>query len=168
MSKPRGPRVRFRWTTHQGPKRQPTWLKYESLRDKLETYIERVTESGCWIWMGGLSTSGYGRLFMKEGDRYIKRQAHRIVYQEFRGEKVPDDLELDHLCRVHCCVNPDHLEPVTHAENMARSGPARQTHCRRGHPLSEDNLYMRRNRKQRECRRCGRDRRAAAQVERSA
>ena len=75
-----------------------------------------VDSNGCWIWNRARSTAGYGRVW--QGGRIV--QAHRLYYERKNG-KIGEGLELDHLCRVHACVNPDHLEPVTHAENMRRS-----------------------------------------------
>lgn len=95
-----------------------------------------VQESGCWLWTG--STGGNGRYGMMSVDSY--RMAHVVAYVLFVGP-VPEGKELDHLCRVTLCVNPDHLEPVTHFENVIpRSvSPAahnsRKTHCKRGHPF---------------------------------
>ena len=94
--------------------------------------------SGCWLWTGYVSPSGYGVI----GDQL----AHRLFYESLVGV-VPDGLELDHLCRVTCCVNPSHLEPVTHRENMLRGiSPTAQnavkTHCNRGHELVGANLRL--------------------------
>lgn len=71
----------------------------------------RVSDSGCWIWQGSVSNTGYGRI----GSRY----AHRVSYERSNGP-IPDGLTIDHLCRTTLCVNPDHLEPVTHRENVLR------------------------------------------------
>jgi hypothetical protein len=94
--------------------------------------------SGCWIWIGGRGRSGHGQTW----DSVKRRQdgAHRVLYKMFKGE-IPEGLELDHLCRLSSCVNPDHLEPVTHRQNLMRGfSPsalkARQTVCRLGHPLA--------------------------------
>jgi hypothetical protein len=88
----------------------------------------------CWIWTAGLSTDGYGHIW---ADNYEK--AHRFAFEMHAGP-IPVGMELDHLCRVRACVNPAHLEPVTHQEN-ARRGQAAKTHCPHGHRLSEDNIY---------------------------
>lgn len=81
--------------------------------------------SGCWFWMGGLSERHYGVIYPARG-RNVR--AHRVAYQMTLGP-IPDGLVLDHLCRIHCCVNPDHLEAVTQAVNVRR-GMA----CKINHP----------------------------------
>jgi hypothetical protein len=105
---------------------------------------------GCWIWRGS-QTSGYGTFEI--ANRCIR--AHRWAYEHFRGP-VPPGLELDHLCRVTLCVNPWHLEAVTHVENMRRglSGwrERSRTHCPQGHAYDEANTY--RWRTGRYCRTC--------------
>lgn len=87
---------------------------------------------GCWEWTACRSTTGYGR-FRFEGRTWF---AHRWLMESLRGE-IADGLDVDHLCRNRLCVRPDHLEIVTHAENMARSPYAirRRTAdvCQRGH-----------------------------------
>jgi len=67
----------------------------------------KKTKSGCWIFLNSISQDGYGRLASP-----LANLAHRHFYIEKYGP-IPDGLELDHLCRVRSCVNPDHLEPVT-------------------------------------------------------
>lgn len=68
----------------------------------------------CHEWLKARNDRGYGTTAAGEG-----RLAHRVIWERERGP-VPAGLELDHLCRNRWCVNPDHLEPVTHKENMRR------------------------------------------------
>lgn len=75
-----------------------------------------VPFSGCWVWMGSMfSRNGYGRVWW-DGRR---RQAHRVLWEMANGP-VPRGMVLDHRCRVRCCVNPAHLEPVTVRVNTLR------------------------------------------------
>jgi len=89
-------------------------------RARILARVELVSETGCWIWMGSVSPAGYG----EAGSRFSVRSADRLSYEAFVGP-IPDGLELDHLCRVRCCVAPYHLEPVTHAVNVDRGRIAR-------------------------------------------
>jgi hypothetical protein len=91
----------------------------------------------------------------------ISTRAHRAVYEHVYGF-LPKDRYIDHLCKVKCCVNPDHLEAVTHRENTMRSdGPsainARKTHCIRGHELTPDNIKQDKRNNWRACLRCHRE-----------
>ena len=107
------------------------------LKSRVLLMVEPVTESGCWIWDRCLNAKGYGILYI-----FNRRMlAHRAVYELFCGE-IPNGLTLDHLCRVRCCVNPSHLEPVTQKVNLLRGlAPsaicARKTVCKDGHPLTK-------------------------------
>lgn len=125
-------------------------------RDPLERFWEKVDRgSGCWIWMANTNREGYGMFW--DGTRIVR--AHRFSYEHHRGA-VPEGLELDHLCRNPACVNPDHLEAVSHHDNLLRGDApaarqARQTHCKRGHPLADANLIVDK-RGRRKCRICSR------------
>lgn len=76
--------------------------------------------TGCWNWNGSLDRYGYGKVFLSFGGRKRQTGAHRASWIAHRGP-IPDNLELDHLCRNRKCVNPSHLEPVTGRENIQRS-----------------------------------------------
>jgi hypothetical protein len=99
-----------------GTDRRRGWIKGQPLRfikghkDRREPSW-RAEPNGCWRWLGRFDANGYGR----QGRRW----AHRIVYELLVGP-IPAGAVLDHLCRTKWCVNPDHLEPVTHAENCRR------------------------------------------------
>lgn len=83
-----------------------------------EKIFARVEPTGfCWHWTGGLNNCGYGQV----GFNGRTTPAHRAVYELLVGP-IPKGLQLDHLCHVRICVNPDHLEPVTKRENMLRAG----------------------------------------------
>jgi hypothetical protein len=105
---------------------------------------------GCWLWTGH-TVSGYGRFKM----RNKVHAAHRFAYEHIVGP-IPDGLQIDHVCRVRNCVNPDHLEPVTQAENIKRGYFATKPHCPQGHPYAGDNLYVRPSDNARICRACTR------------
>lgn len=107
----------------------------------------------CWIWTGAHAKRGYG-LFWHSGRM---RWAYRWLYLTVVGV-VPEGLELDHVCRTPACVRPDHLEPVTHAENMRRGSTATKTHCAQGHEFTESNTYRAPSGRRRDCRTCMRDR----------
>ena len=111
-------------------------------------------EGDCWIWTKATTWNGYG-LSALNGK---KTTAHRVMYGLHNGP-IPDGLELDHLCRNRLCVNPEHLEPVTHSINLRRGLEA--TGCKRGHPYSPENfsLINRANGKfERRCKACHRER----------
>lgn len=92
-------------------------------------------ETDCIEWLACLVT-GYGLFRLGAGRNIV---AHRWAFGP-----VPDGLELDHLCRNRACVNPGHLEPVTHRDNLRRSplGNAAKTHCPQGHEYTAANTRL--------------------------
>lgn len=81
----------------------------------------------CHVWTGTKTTGGYGQTRVRGGLR--RRYAHIAAWEAVNGP-VPDGLELDHLCRVTSCCNPEHLEAVTHAENIRRGGGTKLTQAK--------------------------------------
>ena len=78
----------------------------------------------CWIWTGGLTSIDEYGTFAVDTTAHRSVLAHRYSY-ELNVGPIPDGLQIDHLCRVHPCVNPTHLEPVTQRENVRRGFAAR-------------------------------------------
>jgi hypothetical protein len=115
--------------------------KKKSVQEYQETFWDRVERTdSCWLWAGSQTSNGYGLYWASQ-----TVLAHRYAY-ELVGGPIPDALQIDHLCRVRHCVNPDHLEPVTQKENVRRGKtsalrPERLV-CRRGHALTPDNVDM--------------------------
>lgn len=126
-------------------------------KDPILRLMARIKKtSSCWRWDGPVNNNGYGVI----GLRGRKVLVHRFSYELLIGP-IPEGLELDHLCRNRRCANPDHLEPTTHKINCLRGiGPpavnARKTHCPKGHPLEQPNIYGTNG--HRMCRRCSIDR----------
>lgn len=125
----------------------------------------------CWIYTGARSRYGYGKVWVGSKADGTNRMVsvHIVVWENTHG-RVPEGMELDHLCRQPPCHNPDHLEPVTHRENLLRgegiaAKHAATTHCTQGHEYTPENTYWRRRAnggRSRRCRACTRAANSAA------
>lgn len=130
-----------------------------SLRERWQAKTMPEPNSGCWFWMGAINNKGYGRIRVEGKSLY----AHRIGYELHHGP-ILDGLDIDHICSMPLCVNPDHLQAVTPKENQRRTfergrgvrGKVRATHCLRGHPFDDGNVY--RYKTSRICIQCKRER----------
>ncbi len=118
--------------------------------------LSKKHRSGCWLWIGSIDRCGYGKI--NSGRETL---AHRLAYTQWVGP-IPKRKEIDHICRVRNCINPKHLKAVTHRQNVFRGDyksnhrNGRKTHCMRGHPLSGENLLIRKayEKSVRQCRIC--------------
>lgn len=109
----------------------------------------------CWVWTASFGSRGYGQ-FAIWPQRPLG--AHRISYEMLIGP-IPEDKQIDHLCRNRSCVRPAHLEIVTARENTLRgmsfaSANARKLHCPKGHPYDLLNTYFVPSTGRRKCRIC--------------
>ena len=95
----------------------------------------KVNTDDCMLWALSKNNEGYAQIAI-DG---VSRRVHRVLYELAHGA-LDDGLVVDHLCENTACINIDHLEAVTHRENILRKF-LRQTHCQKGHEYSEDNLY---------------------------
>ncbi len=143
-------------------------------RDPVERFLEKFDigeipegfDSPCFVWVGTYGrygykpTASYGHFWDGEGHPSV----HRYAYKTFVGP-IPDNLDLDHLCRNRRCCNPDHLEPVSRSENLKRGNNpiilkklakerAERTHCRKGHRWTPENIYIDKKNNSRRCKTC--------------
>jgi len=86
-------------------------------REKIESLSESCPTTGCWLWTGFIHPSGYGSV--RDGKK--NDLAHRASYRMFKGF-IPAGTEINHLCNNKSCVNPIHLEAVSHQENIEWRG----------------------------------------------
>lgn len=102
----------------------------ERLPRNVARMIEPVPPTTCWIYTGAVNSAGYGTASVQTTERWL---VHRLSYTKLVGP-IPKGMTIDHLCRVKLCVNPDHMEVVSHRENNLRGNSmaarwARRTHC---------------------------------------
>lgn len=146
--------------TARGIGRWPRRASSEFDMDWFKNQTTRGDPSGCWVWNRSLNKCGYGKVYF----RGKVELAHRVLYIMTQGS-IPDGLELDHLCRTRACVNPEHLEAVTHKENSRRATlgvfvanlQRSKTHCPKGHEYTVENTRIYVNKKgwrSRDCKKC--------------
>jgi hypothetical protein len=139
--------------------RDPLAMRRNSIAHASPTFERRFwakvfKTDTCWIWTAAINNKGYGQISL-HSKRLIL--AHRASWELHNGP-IPFNMTLDHLCRNHQCVNPEHLEAVPHAVNVERGNSgtafAKRTECPSGHPYDTNNTYQYDGR--RYCRECNR------------
>lgn len=112
----------------------------------LSNYWSKTDRGGgvdsCWNWLAYKNIRGYGVIRFNGKNE----QAHRVSYREFFGD-IEKGFELDHRCKNTSCVNPYHLEAVSHRENVLRGNSPAALHakkiaCYKGHQFSKENTWF--------------------------
>lgn len=119
--------------------------RYLDLKYRMEKYTIPDPNSGCLLWTGFANKRGYGSMTI---DKKPMR-AHRVAFELAYGP-IPEGMIVQHKCDVPSCCNPAHLElgtGLTNAQDKARKGRVRnqhmgKTHCKSGHALVPENIYM--------------------------
>ena len=124
-----------------------------TLAERFWSKVDKRSADECWPWLRAKTAAGYGLMRFHNELLY----AHRVAIELATGKRPQGDV--DHLCRNRGCVNPSHLEAVTHKVNVLRgeavtAANAVKTHCIRGHEFSTENTYWRPDRTGRQCRAC--------------
>ncbi|HLL73591.1 MAG TPA: HNH endonuclease signature motif containing protein [Pyrinomonadaceae bacterium] len=115
--------------------------------DELLARIEAKTTKtvgGCWEWQGKRSRGGYGKIKIRNKEKYV----HRVAWEILKGA-IPEGQLLRHrVCDNPACWRPAHLKPGTQRENMrdksehGRHANTRKTHCAHGHAFTKANTYI--------------------------
>jgi Pyruvate/2-oxoacid:ferredoxin oxidoreductase delta subunit len=126
----------------------------EQRRDGFFKFVSPAPNTGCWFWLGNHSPAGYAMFTAKKGRI---SGAHRYSYEIHKGP-IPVGLEVDHICNMKGCVNPDHLQALTSRQNQMRTNSpiaqnSRKTHCHKGHEFTPENT-VKHSGGGRECREC--------------
>lgn len=129
-----------------------------TIEERFWSKVSPEPNTGCWLWCGD-SNGHYGNIGTYRDGRWGRVLAHRVSFEIHKGT-IPKHLQIDHECRVKMCVNPDHLRIRTPQQNVLHIPPGIRGNnqikefCKRGHPLSGENLRFD-SRGHAACRVCG-------------
>lgn len=115
-----------------------TLRKTRNTIEKFESYFTPEPNTGCWLWHGYSPNGRYGALSWAGKKRVL---AHVVSYMHYNKQRVPKGKFLDHRCKNTFCVSPEHLEPVTHVENVRRGRLASSPMCKHGHLYADGFEY---------------------------
>ena len=113
------------------------------LRPAVDRFAEKIalTDTGCIEWIAGTNGVGYGAFYAGRTslDDHGRVYAHRWSY-EYHVGPIPEGMQLDHLCRNPACRRTDHLEAVTHQENVRRGVSGSFGHLSSGNPRASTGM----------------------------
>lgn len=89
----------------------------------------------CWNWTAS-KYRGYGQFW--NGQKLVA--AHRIAWEWYNDQSIPEGFTVDHICQNPSCVNPKHLQAITMFDNCVLGSKAQNTHCPKGHPFEGRNV----------------------------
>ena len=81
-------------------------------QQQLQGTTHEQNDTGCWIWQGQISNSGYGRVKQIYDNKIIMLSAQAASYQAFIGP-IPEGHLVKQSCGNRLCINPEHLELMT-------------------------------------------------------
>ena len=120
--------------------------KYEPLIERFDKKYIPEPNSGCWLWLGGVHfTRGggpYGAIGNERGFKPVMLSAHRAAYQLYKGD-IPVNFDVDHTCQNTLCVNPEHLQAITHQNHAQLTwNRIKKGECKRGHKMTASNTWV--------------------------
>lgn len=106
-------------------------MDIEKLKKRLLKNSVVDPETGCWVWCGKISSSGYGQLTVRilEKSYPVNLYVHRLAVVIFQGKRLRDDCHVDHICRNTLCINPEHVRQVRARTNLTRRRYAKTATC---------------------------------------
>lgn len=146
----------WRWQHYGSPKEDISFERQVTAKERFWQHVDTGSPNACWIWTGARNRDGYGHFYVS--GKLVA--VHRFSFELHKGP-IPEGMEIDHLCRTHPCVNPLHLDAVSHQTNNRRGVHPNsfKNACSQGHSYDLLNTMYVRGKSgtvQRRCRQCSR------------